>query len=609
MKKYVIALIICSFSVAAYSSTTYTSSSNITIPSGVNYILVQAWGAGGNGVTVSGGIGDRSGGGGGGGAFSASIFPVTPTTTYNISVGAASGTGSWFNNTASLYAQGGGNGSNSGAGGAGGNNTSGVGQIKYSGGNGGEGTASIAPYYSGSGGGGAGSTQNGYSGVMNNGSGLPGGAGGALYGGDGGAVPVQNGNADDGLPGSVVGGGGSGAWSNAGGVATGGAGARGQVIIYTSATNFSLVTLSIKSTANNSLLGELVNITLQSPDTLVTYNFINVSSSFSTLEIEPGTYYVSVTANGFPTTTGALTVSAGTAIDATYYVDSAAIPIVFSVVDTLGNNVIGAVGSFSKNINGTIVVVTQGVSDFTGFFTVNLNPTSVYSLTVIDPSGSRLPFTGTIINPVSTDTYTIVMQISGDTGFNSTVNNTYTNINATYNNITKTINVTWEVISPNGTLDWFSLNTTYNTTNYSQNISSSTGGGIASVLITNVNLTFQNQINVTFQLKNNGYTPVLFTTAFQFNDYTTSNSSLVGGLFSGNNAPLSPFGRAILGMTILVISVAGAYAMSGNQEFTALFGVVIVSILSIPSVNIFNPLFGLITVVVILSVIIVKVIR
>ena len=81
--------------------------------------------------------------------------------------------------------------------------------------------------------------------------------------------------------------------------------------------------------------------------------------------------------------------------------------------------------------------------------------------------------------------------------FNSTVNNTYTNINATYNNLTKTINVTWEVISPNGTLDWFSLNTTYNITNYSQNISSSPGGGIASVLITNVNLTFQNQIIVT----------------------------------------------------------------------------------------------------------------
>ncbi len=122
-----------------------------TCPAGIEYIQVEAWGAGGGGGN-SNNTTTNGGSGGGGGAYSRSLLSVTPGTTYTLFVGrggngapatsttaAEPGGDSWFaNSTNSLLAKGGTEGLNNNlaTAGTGGVAANGVGQVKYNGSNG-----------------------------------------------------------------------------------------------------------------------------------------------------------------------------------------------------------------------------------------------------------------------------------------------------------------------------------------------------------------------------------------------------------------------------------------------------------------------------------------
>ncbi len=190
-----------------------------TAPTGVTSVRVQVWGAGGSGSSASGDLGA------GGGAYSERVsVTVVPGTVYSIVVGAGGAAGgvtggdSYFS-TSVVLAKGGDKG---GVGfGLGGNMAGGVGEIKYSGGNGGTGMGG------GGGGGGssAGSSGSGSDGVMTAGGAAPTGGG---NGGNGGSNIDGNGSA-----GSAPGGGGGSGGSGAG--TTGGLGGDGKVVLsYTS---------------------------------------------------------------------------------------------------------------------------------------------------------------------------------------------------------------------------------------------------------------------------------------------------------------------------------------------------------------------------------------
>lgn len=150
------------------SSTTtelFTASTTWTCPDGVSDISIECWGAGGGGAdgggTPSGG--DTSTGGGGGGAYSKkNSFTVSPGTGYTVSVGTAgaiggNGSDTYFKDSSTVLAKGGTGGTGA-AGGTGGQSSSGVGDTKYSGGNGafgdqGGGGGSAGPLGAGSNGG------------------------------------------------------------------------------------------------------------------------------------------------------------------------------------------------------------------------------------------------------------------------------------------------------------------------------------------------------------------------------------------------------------------------------------------------------------------------
>lgn len=137
----------------AYAVTdTYTVSGSWQAPAGITSVTVEVWGGGGGG----GGQNDTAdgGGGGGGGAYSKKTnISVTPLADYTVTVGAAGagGTGAcgavggetWFIDAATVLAKGGQPGCNSTGtpppGGTGGAAIDGVGDVKFSGGNGGAG--------------------------------------------------------------------------------------------------------------------------------------------------------------------------------------------------------------------------------------------------------------------------------------------------------------------------------------------------------------------------------------------------------------------------------------------------------------------------------------
>lgn len=247
----------------------FTSSGTFTTPAGVTSVDVECWGGGGGGGgAYSSG---NSGGGGGGGAYSKKTsIAVTPGNNYTVTVGTGGtgGTGdpvdngdaggdSWFNSTGTVLAKGGGggvHGLNGGGAGSGGSSASGVGDTKFSGGNG-------APKFGsgsqpgGGGGGGAGDANNG--GNASSGTGGTGGSAGGGNGGSGAAGAV-------GGSGSVKGGAGAGGGNTGSSIGVnGGNGARGEVIVtwtdvtpvniqkslkYTVKTTPSAVTKSLKYT-------------------------------------------------------------------------------------------------------------------------------------------------------------------------------------------------------------------------------------------------------------------------------------------------------------------------------------------------------------------------
>lgn len=149
-------------------------------PTGVTSVEVECWGGGGGTSQPSN---NNARGGGGGGAYSKSTFSVTPGSNYGYVVGAAGGTDgsgggdSYWVNTSTLLAKGG-SGCTSDTGGTGGQASSGVGAIKYSGGNG---ANKVSTTIGGGGGSAAGSSGNG-----NAATGATGGTGVSEYGGAGG---------------------------------------------------------------------------------------------------------------------------------------------------------------------------------------------------------------------------------------------------------------------------------------------------------------------------------------------------------------------------------------------------------------------------------------
>jgi hypothetical protein len=199
---------------------TATGAYTFTVPANVFYISAKAWGAGGGGGGAAAGTPGGAASGGGSGAYAADTFAVTPGQTITGSIGS------------------GGNQGTSGAnGGAGGNTTFVYGGVTRTAGGGVGGFAAVAGVQQNSVSGGTitnGDITSHIGAVSASGAYSHNGTVSSAQGGNGGSAPGGGGaggnaGAGNGNGGAVPGGGGGGGGGTTGSVATGGAGARGEV--------------------------------------------------------------------------------------------------------------------------------------------------------------------------------------------------------------------------------------------------------------------------------------------------------------------------------------------------------------------------------------------
>jgi hypothetical protein len=317
MRRYLLTTALALVSALAVSQNTVTqtfnSSGNFLVPSGINTITVECWGAGGGG---SGSGGAPSGYGGGGGGYTRSTLTVIPGNMYSYTVGiggipgngpsggSGNGTagGDTFFSGTMVFAKGGEGGSIQGSmPGMGGQSSagtaSGTGTIKFSGGAGGNGQSGGG---NGGGGGGASGALTGNGGNGGNFSGTFGGVQGIAFpgGGNGG----QGGNSNsNGMSGLIPGGAGGGAGATTGG-GIGGSGGTGQIIIlYTQPTILSVdagvsdgsykigdvITIGITFSTNMSVTGGTPTLSLNSGQS-ATYTSVTGSTIHFMYTVQAG---------------------------------------------------------------------------------------------------------------------------------------------------------------------------------------------------------------------------------------------------------------------------------------------------------------------------------
>ena len=263
-------------------SVTNNASTTFTAPAGITSATVQAWGGGGGGAsrTSNGG-----GGGGGGGASSRAAVAVVPGSNYTVTVGGGGAAGvaggdSWFalGSVTGVLARGGsGVAVNVATGGAGGSDATGIGDLRYAGGNGATG---VTGSYGGGGGSSAGTNAAGVNAVNATGATAPAG------GGNGGAGRSTTQGA--GTAGSAPGGGGGGSLRTAANQ-TGGAGAAGRVIVSYDTSQATSGTLGAPPNLwTGGILGTGATATITFQATVdspsVVTQLLNVASTYSAVQ-------------------------------------------------------------------------------------------------------------------------------------------------------------------------------------------------------------------------------------------------------------------------------------------------------------------------------------
>ena len=365
------ALIAWAGNIQGQTSATFTSNGTFTPPAGVTGVTVELWGGGGGGGAAGAFLSTGRGGGGAGGSFTRSIISVS-TGSYTITVGngGAGGTGT-SNGTSGgtssfstlVTAAGGAFGYYGGNGnGNGGSLTTGT---TYNGGAGSAGTSS-----SGAGGGGAG---NGGSG--GNATGSTGGTGGVgtITGGNGAAGRTNSGTGNSAT--TLSAGGGGGYYSGILGANDGGAGYRGQVIVYyyqftgvsaTSAAVGSASTVTISATTTNLPVGTYT----------VTYNLTGANTATgntATLTVSTagiGTFSTSALANTGSTTVTLTNITNGTYAGGIGANNTATFNVTSQVTSTMAANTVSAAsvcaGTTKVPIQSFTIAQSGGNANLTG---------------------------------------------------------------------------------------------------------------------------------------------------------------------------------------------------------------------------------------------------
>ena len=362
--------------------------------------------------------------------------------------------------------------------------------------------------------------------------------------------------------------------------------------------NFTL----IKLPENTLMVNLTVNLTLTG--STITYNFNDITTGeFLAIRLNDDTYHVRAVSEGFIDSIVFVSIDNQSIVNQTIFMSNSTSIKQFSVIDGALEAVSNATLSFYQNINGTFLLTAQGTTDFSGITQVGLDESVTYNFNVSHSDFAL--FTGTV-TPVL-DEYTIKLdelgivfyeaieeQVGISTEFFYTPNSSYAIANYTVINL----------VTP-GVITWYSMNTTYNGLLFGGNISS----GTITFNITPINLTAQDTINITYNIKITGHDVYTWTEFYHLLDVEGNITSVTGGLFSVTG--LGVAGRVILAMFLVIVLMVAVGAATKSLTVAAIVGMFVLGgtmaggLIPFQSFNGFNPGLAAVTSLIVLGFLIV----
>lgn len=304
-----------------------------------------------------------------------------------------------------------------------------------------------------------------------------------------------------------------------------------------------------------------VNATLT--DGTNSYNFSTSTGKYFLDNVAGSTYTLTSKTDGFNDVQVFVTVLNNNFQTLNVFFGGDVVPKEFVVVDNAGKPVAGVVVTFTKEVNGATVTYGQKITDFAGAIQIYLNEATLYTLTATK-SGYKT-FSGEV-TPFQ-NTYTINIQEEGTEIFKSSFDDITYSQNTTDINNNTWVNTFFNIISPSGYLQFYGMNTSYNGTDYFQNVTGNPSGGIITFNITNINTSIDNDLVVTYWFKSVNSSLTSWDVVYLLDQNLGSNN-----LNSWDFSNIPSGVRAILGIIILIIGVGSGLILTRRAFVGAILG-------------------------------------
>lgn len=322
----------------------------------------------------------------------------------------------------------------------------------------------------------------------------------------------------------------------------------------------------------NSLLTQAVNTTLESGYN--TYNFTNSNGTYYLQYIATGNYDLTSITAGYNDVSLYVTMAQNSYREVDVHFNNLTLTNKTFVVYDEGRDAVGGVVvSFTRLINGSVIVVEQGTTDFSGSVRVQLNENTKYGI-VASKEGYNT-FTGEV-KPIE-DSYVISIQSDSINRFTSTYDDIHynTDVQYTYNNTYADVSL--EIYSAEGYLTYYGFNFTYRGVDYFKNITGIPAGGNVMGNITNVDVTDEQKVYITFFFKSVNQTLISWDENFYLVDVVPTDNTLKTGLL--DTTGMTETQLAIVGGIILLLLVTLAAGLSKSYLVTGVVSIAVIGLL------------------------------
>jgi hypothetical protein len=366
----------------------------------------------------------------------------------------------------------------------------------------------------------------------------------------------------------------------------------------TNQTNYVMEAFNINTLVVNffdlDTLAVINNVNLSAQSSVATYSFTTSNGTISQDLLNPSSYKLTATSSTYDPSIVYVTLNDDNQT-VNMYLDQSLTELLINVQSTLGEDVDDATVTITYNINGSFVTVYQAKTDAFGQSTVELDPNKDYFITVTHPEYAT--FEGSF-SAIGT-TYTVALEPASAQTYQSIFDLANFDVSFLYNNASEAI-FTYDTVSSDGAIQWFAATTNYNGVPYSTNVTSSSGGGTITLNITGANASIQDSITYTIYLKVNGRETYTESYTYRLSETNPLNTTIRGGLTQSPASEMTSAGKAILGTFIVLFFVAAVFGLSGSLTAAAITGALITGGLAVGTWALFNPIYAVITVVVLL---------